>query len=152
MWWVYFIVQAAPLLHAHRERSFFFGYCHLAIFGSIVATGAGLHVAAYYIEHHSKLDSVETVLSTAIPVLIYLLSIFTIYMYLLRTFDAFHILLVTGSAAVLVAAVALAAAGVSMAVCLLVVMFAPIIVVIGYELVGHRHAQDAVARALSHEL
>ncbi len=152
MWWVYFIVQAAPLLHAHRERSFFFGYFHLAIFGSIVATGAGLHVAAYYIEHHSKLNSVETVLSTAIPVLIYLLSVFTIYMYLLRTFDAFHILLVTGSAAVLVAAVALAAAGVSMAVCLLVVMFAPIIVVIGYELVGHRHAQDAVARALSHEL
>ena len=61
MWWVYFMVPAAPLLHAHRERSFTFGYGHIPIFGSIVATGAGLHVAAYYIEHHSKLGSVETV-------------------------------------------------------------------------------------------
>jgi hypothetical protein len=51
-----------------------------------------------------------------------------------------------------VAAVLLASAGVSMAVCLLVVMLAPIIVVIGYELVGHRHAENAIERALSDEL
>ena len=49
----------AELLHAHRERSFRFGYLHLVVFGAIVATGAGLHAAAYYIEHHSKLGSVE---------------------------------------------------------------------------------------------
>ena len=49
----------ADLLHAHRERSFWFGYCHIVLFGAIVATGAGLHAAAYYIEHHSKLGSVE---------------------------------------------------------------------------------------------
>ena len=65
-------------------------------------------------------------------------------MYLVRAFDAFHILLVAGSAVVLVAAVLLAAAGVSMAVCLLVVMLAPIVVVVGYEIVGHRHAEDAI--------
>ena len=148
MWWVYFVVPAAPLLHADRSKSFVFGYGHIVIFGSIVATGAGLHVAAYY----SELNSVDTVLAVAIPVGIYLLSIFALYMYLVATFDAFHILLLAVAAAVLVGAVALAHAGISMAICLLVVMLAPIVVVIGYELVGHRHAGDALDRALSGEL
>jgi hypothetical protein len=35
------IVQTgADLLQAHRERSFGYGYLHIALFGSIVATGA----------------------------------------------------------------------------------------------------------------
>ena len=152
MWWVYFVVPAAPLLHAYRRKSFKFGYGHIPIFGAIVATGAGLHAAAYYIEHHSKLGSVETVLTVAIPVGIYLLGIFALYMYLVQAFDTFHILLVAGSAAFLIAAVLLAAAGVTMAVCLLVVMLAPAVVVVGYEMVGHRHAEDAIGAALSREL
>ena len=55
MWWVYFIVPQSQLLHARRELSFRFGYLHLVVFGAIVGTGAGLHAAAYYVEHHSKL-------------------------------------------------------------------------------------------------
>ena len=55
MWWVYFVVPPADLLHVHRERSFSFGYLHIAMFGAIVATGAGLHAAAYYVEEHSEL-------------------------------------------------------------------------------------------------
>jgi hypothetical protein len=35
-----------------------------------------------------------------------------------------------------------------MANCLLVVTLAPMVTVVGYELVGHRHAADAVARNL----
>ncbi len=148
MWWVYFVVPAAPILHAHRERSFWFGYGHMAIFGAIVATGAGLHVAAYYIEGDSKLDSTQTVLALAVPVALYLALIFALYSYMVRTIDAFHIFLVTLCAVTLVASVLLAAAGVDMAVCLLVVMLAPIVVVIGFELIGHRHAEDAVRRIL----
>ena len=30
--------------------------------------GGGLHVAAYYIEHHSELDAAATILTVAIPV------------------------------------------------------------------------------------
>ena len=149
MWWVYFVVPAAPLLHAHRERAFPFGYGHIVIFGAIVATGAGLHVAAFYIEDKSKLSSVETVLAVAIPVAVYLVSIFALYAYLVRALDALHFLLLAGSVAVLATAVLLADRGVDMAVCLLVVMCAPIVVVVGYELVGHRHADDAISRALS---
>ncbi|MCW2734178.1 MAG: rane protein, partial [Mycobacterium sp.] len=33
MWWIYFAVPAADLLHAHRERSFRFGYLHIAVYG-----------------------------------------------------------------------------------------------------------------------
>ena len=69
MWWVYFIVpQSRPAARPSRAVLLRFGYLHIVVFGAIVATGAGLHAAAYYIEHHSKLGSVETVLSVAIPV------------------------------------------------------------------------------------
>ena len=149
MWWTYFIVPQADLLYARRERSFWFGYLPIVTLGAIVATGAGLHAAAYYIEHHSKLGSVETVLSVAVPVATYIASIYVLYMLLLRTVDAFHLLLLAVTAVVLVAAVWLAAAGISMANCLLVVTLAPMVTVVGYETLGHRHAADAIARSLA---
>jgi low temperature requirement protein LtrA len=148
MWWAYFVLPQAELLRAHPERSWSFGYLPVVMFGAIVATGAGLHAAAYYIEHHSKLGSAETVLTVALPVGLYIASIYLIYAVIVRTIDTFHLLLLALTAAVLVAAVWLAAAGHSMANCLLVVTLAPMVTVIGYELVGHRHAADAVARSL----
>jgi len=45
----------------------------------------------------------------------------------------------------------LAAAGIDMALCLLVVMAAPAVTVIGFESVGHRHAAQAIARSLAAE-
>src|ERR1700737_2550214 len=71
MWWIYFVVPLADLLAAHREQSSSFGYLHIGIFGSIVATGAGLQAAALYIQHRSQLGSVGTVLSVALPVALY---------------------------------------------------------------------------------
>jgi low temperature requirement protein LtrA len=149
MWWTYFLMPNADLLHAHRERSFFFGYFHIVPFGAIVATGAGLHAAAYYIEHHSKLGSVETVLAVALPVAAYTISVYVLYGWLVRVLDTFHLLLLVMTAAVLAVAVWLAAAGISMANCLLVVTLAPMVTVVGYETLGHRHASEAIARSLS---
>ena len=77
--------RRSDLLHAHRERSFLFGYLHIVPFGAIVATGAGLHAAAYYIEHHSKLGSVGTVLAVALPVAAYIVSVYVLYGWLVRT-------------------------------------------------------------------
>jgi low temperature requirement protein LtrA len=149
MWWTYFTVPAAELLHAHRERSIAFGYLHIVVFGSIVATGAGLHTAAYYIEHHTKLGSVFTVLSVAIPVAAYIASVYLIYVLLMHAWDAFHWLLVVITAVVLTGAVLLAAAGVSMAACLLIVMLAPVVTVVGFETLGHEHAREAIAKSLA---
>ena len=148
MWWTYFVVPQAELLHAPRERSFWFGYLPIVTLGAIVATGAGLHAAAYFIEHQSKLSSVLTVLSVAVPVGVYIASIYLLYMVLLRTVDAFSLLLVGLTVAVLAVAVWLADAGVSMANCLLVVTMAPMVTVVGYELVWHRYAAEALARSL----
>ena len=42
--------------------------------------------------------------------------------------------------------VVLAAAGVSVAVCLLVLALAPAVTVVGYETLGHRHMAEALER------
>ena len=148
MWWIYFVVPTATLLHAQREKAIPYGYGHIVVFGSIVATGAGMHAAAYYIEGHSTLGSVGTVLSVAIPVAIYIGSVYLLYVLLVGGRDRFHALLMALTAAVLCGAVALAAAGVSMAVCLLVIMLAPVVTVLGFEMFGHRHAAEALQRKL----
>ena len=149
MWWTYYVIPAAPLLHVHRQRSFTFGYLHFPIIIGIVGTGAGLHAAAYYIEHHSKLGSAATVLTVAVPVAAYLATVYLLYMLLVHTRDAFHVLLVVLTAVVLVAAVGLAAAGLSMPVCLLIVTLAPVVTVVGFELFGYRHATEAANRSLA---
>ena len=147
MWWIYFAVPAADILHAHRERSFLFGYLHMAVFGAIVATGAGLHTAAYYVEGHSELGPVGTVLSVVIPVGVYIGLLFVLYGLMVRAGDRFHVLLVVLTVVVLATAVAAAAAGVPMTACLLIVTLAPVVTVVGFELVGHRHVAEAIARS-----
>ena len=87
-----------------------------------------------------------TVLSTVIPVSIYVLGLYALYVSFTRHLDPFHLSLLAGSAAVLLLAVGLAALGVSVAICLVVVMFTPIVTVLGYETLGHRHVQDALSR------
>lgn len=146
MWWVYFVVPAAQLLHVHRDRSFGYGYLHIAVFGSIVATGAGLHAAADFIQHRSALDSVATVLAVAAPVGVYVGAVYGTYLLLTRTWDGFYTVLVLTTLALLGAAVGLAAHGVSTPVCLLVVAAAPAVVVAGYESRGHRRTAHALAR------
>ena len=149
MWWIYFAVPSADLLHAHRERSFLFGYLHIAVFGAIVATGAGLHTAAYYVEKHSELGSVGTVVSVVIPVAVYVALIYMLYGLMVKTWDAFHILLLVLTGAVLAGAVVAAAAGVPMTACLLIATLAPVVSVVGFEVVGHRHAAAAIAASLA---
>lgn len=148
MWWIYFSVPQSRLLKGRRDLSFRFGYLHLVVFGAIVATGAGLHAAAYYVEHHSKLDAMATVLSVAIPVAIYIAAVYVLYSWLLGTLDVFHLFLIVLTGAVLIAAVVLAGRGMSMANALLIVMLAPAVSVIGYEVLGYRHAEEAIAARL----
>jgi low temperature requirement protein LtrA len=145
-WWTYFLVPWGRILAAHRERSFLWGYGHLVVFASLAAIGGGLHVAAYYLEHQTTLGPVGTVLSTAIPFAIYTAALYALYTAFTRHADPFHLALVAGTSAVLVLSVALAALGFSLATCLLVLMFAPVVTVVGYETVGHRH----IAKALEH--
>jgi low temperature requirement protein LtrA len=145
MWWIYFVLPCGAILERRRERSFGWGYGHIPLFGSVVAAGAGLHVAAFLVEDKTKLDVLDTLLTTAIPVAVYVLGIFVLYTYLSRTVDPFHFLLIGLSGALLGAAVAMAAAGVSIEWCLLVLSLVPWVTVIGYETVGHRHNARVIA-------
>jgi low temperature requirement protein LtrA len=145
MWWIYFVVPCGEILARSRHRSFGWGYGHIPIFGAVVATGAGLHVAAYYVEHHTKLSAFGTLLTTAIPLAIYVLAIFVLYAYLTASIDPFHYTLIALSAVVLAASVAMAGAGVAPEWCLLVLSLVPWITVIGYETIGHRHNEQVLA-------
>jgi low temperature requirement protein LtrA len=139
IWWSYFVVPTGDILHARRERSFSFGYGHMPIFGSIVAIGAGLHVAAYYLDHETHLGLLGTVLTVAVPVVAYTLVFYVGYAVLTRTLDAFHLVLLAVTAAVIAAAVLMAAADVGLVWCLLVLSLTPWVTVAGYEAVGYRH-------------
>ncbi|GAA1507887.1 low temperature requirement protein A [Nocardioides humi] len=136
MWWAYFVVPAADILHARRERSFVFGYGHMAVFGSIVAAGAGLDVVAYHFEHHSDLGLVGSVLALAIPVAAFTLLLYAGYAALTGTLGSFRLALLAGSAVTLVAPVLMAAADVDLTWCLLVLALTPWLTVVGYETVG----------------
>jgi low temperature requirement protein LtrA len=147
MWWIYFIVPSAAVLHVLREkRSFGWGYGHIPLLGAVVGTGAGLHIAAYYLEEESKLGASATVLSVVIPVTVYVLAIFLLYSVLTRSFDGFHVWLIAATAVVLVAPLVLVGAGASMAWCLLVLSLAPWVTVLGYELRGHEHNARVLER------
>jgi low temperature requirement protein LtrA len=147
MWWMYFVLPYGDLLHRFRERSFGWGYGHVPLFASLAATGAGLHVAALSIEHETHISLVAVVASTAVPLAVYVLSLYGLYSLLTREVDPFHFWLVSATAACLAVAMVLAAAAAPLAACLLVLALAPAVTVVGYELVGHRHKDEMLARA-----
>jgi Bacterial low temperature requirement A protein (LtrA) len=133
----------------HRERGFPWGYGHILIFGSIAATGAGLHVAALYIGHEAHIGATATVMTVSVPVAVFVVALGGLYTYLVNAGDPFHVALLAATTAILALAVLLASAGLPMAVCLVVLMLAPLVTVLGYETVGHRHLDAALTRALA---
>jgi low temperature requirement protein LtrA len=145
-WWTYFAIPWADVLAVHRERSFVWGYGHIVVFASLAAIGGGLHVAASYLDHETTIGLTGTVLATAIPVAIYIFTLYGLYSVFMREADPFHLSLVAGTAVVLVLSVALAILGVNISVCLAVLMFAPVVTVLGYETLGYRHVEEALAR------
>ena len=142
-WWMYFSVPWAEPLVRHRKRGFIFGYGHALIFGPLAAMGAGLHVGAYRLEGEAKIgddrdraerrapgravrpDRVRAVLAAVRRV---------------RRGSASGLL--AGTVAVLAASVLLATAGVDMGVCLLVLVLAPAVTVVGYAMHGQRQTAD----------
>jgi low temperature requirement protein LtrA len=145
LWWTYFVIPNGDLLHAYRSRSFGWSYGHMPLFGALVGVGAGLHVAAYYLGEEYDVSRVTTVWSIAIPLGAYVVMMYALYAQITRTHDPFHALLIVGSFVVLGAGVAMAAAGVPMVWCVLVLALTPWVTVLGYETVGHRHNERVLA-------
>jgi low temperature requirement protein LtrA len=146
IWWMYFAMPFGEILHARRSRAFRFGYGHLPIFAGLAAYGGGLRVAADYLQHHTRIGAVATVLSVAVPVAVVILALFAIWTAMVGDRDPFHLCLLVATGAVLLLSILLAATGASIAICLVILAGAPLVTVIGYETVGYRHLTDALAR------
>ncbi|WP_461164271.1 low temperature requirement protein A [Arthrobacter sp. R4-81] len=147
MWWIYFILPAGQSLHLQRHRSFLFGYAHMPIFAAIAATGAGLHVAAYFIDHEAHVSAAVAVATMAVPVALFKLSLTWLYSAMLG-FDR----TIVGVAAVVVLllglSVGLAAVGVAVPVCMLVICAALAVSVVVEE---HPRAKAAHCRKVALE-
>lgn len=124
-----------------------YSYGHLPIYMSIAAVGAGLHVAALYVEGHSSLGLVGTVLSIVIPTAIFIGIVYAAWplMMDMPATDPLHIWILVFTAAILLGSVGLAVAGVGLAWCLGLAMLAPWVSVLGFETIGHRHVSDQIA-------
>lgn len=146
MWWTYFIFPSAVVLARHRKRKWAWSYGHILLFGSIAAVGSGLHVAACAAEGVATIGTVGVVLSVAVPVAIFCLTYFALWSILFRAVDPFHVGLAAAMLGVLAVAVLLAASGVALGWCLIVVMLSPAVVAIGYETGGYRHVEADIAR------
>jgi low temperature requirement protein LtrA len=144
MWWIYYMVPSAEILERHRDRAFVWGYGQMLIVTAIVAIGAGLHAAAYFIEHRTVIGPLATVLSVAAPVAVYIGLVYATYYYLVRRFYRLDVWLLAGIAAVLAASVVAAQSGIDVAKCLVILILAPAIIVVGYEGRGYRYEAAAV--------
>ena len=123
MWWIYFFLPPARALHLQRHRSYFFGYGHIPLFAAIAATGAGLHVAAYYIDHAAHISAAVAVASIAVPVALFKVSLTALFS-VMTCVDRTLVAVTAGVVVVLAGSVALAAAGITVPVCLLVIVAA----------------------------
>ncbi|MFF1634248.1 low temperature requirement protein A [Leifsonia sp. NPDC058248] len=148
LWWSYFIMPSAQLLGRYRRRSVIWSYSHILLYASIAATGAGLTVAAFVVEGEAEIGTTGAVLTIAVPVLVFSVVLFLLYTYLMHEGDPFHIGLFLGTVGMLAAAVWAAAAGAPLGVSLVLITLSPAVVVVGYEIVGHRHQAAALERAL----
>ncbi|OFI38869.1 hypothetical protein BIU82_16940 [Arthrobacter sp. SW1] len=145
LWWVYFILPAGHALHVRRHRAFTFGYGHMIIFAAIAATGAGLHVLAYYIDHESHISAAAAVASVAIPVAIFKVALAWVYGSLLGI-NRINVGLTSLVVVVSAASIGLAAAGVPVTACLLVIVVAPAVAIVVDELAGHRRRAAALEK------
>ena len=145
MWWIYFMLPAGRALHLRRNRSYLFGYGHIPIFAAIAATGAGLHVAAYFIDHEAHVSAAIAVASIAVPVALFKLSLTWLYSVMVGADRT----IITVAVCVLVAlagAVGLAAAGASVPMCLLMIVLALGVSIVIDERGGSERLQRALEK------
>jgi low temperature requirement protein LtrA len=147
MWWIYFLLPAGEVLHHRRDRSFFWGYGHVFVYASIAAVGAGLHVAALYLEHEAHIGATAVMLSIAIPVAIYFVALMILFGGLVGP-HAHATLLTVLKLGIAMLSVVLANAGVSLAVCIVVIALAPAVSIVAEEIGGRELREERISEAI----
>jgi len=133
MWWVYYLVPSGEILQRHRDRAPVWGYVQMLIVTSIVATGAGLRVAADFIEGRATITAVAAVLAVAVPVGVFLGLMYALSYYLVRRSYVFQTWSLIATAGVVAVTLVAALSGVDVAKCLVILMLAPTVTVVGSE-------------------
>lgn len=146
MWWVYFLLPAGEVLEHRRDRSFIWGYGHVFVFAAIAAVGAGLHVVALYLEEVATIGETAVMLSVAVPVAVYFVSLGVLYGNLVGLHP--HMVAVTlAKLGIVVLSVVLAAAGVDLSICVVVIALSPAVSVVAQEIGSGdalaQHVQEA---------
>lgn len=153
LWWTYFLMAMGDVLHARREKSVAFSFLHIPIYMAIAAVGAGLHVVAYLLDRDEAgfpvlVTPLGTVLSVAVPIAVFVVLLFGLYSYLIRTssqHDVFHAGLLVVVLAVAAAGVAVVALGGPVMLGILVTCLAPAVMCVAFELWGHGHLEEEYA-------
>jgi low temperature requirement protein LtrA len=78
MWWIYFDRPVHDLLTG-LGRAFVWGYGHYFVFGAAAGVGAGLAVNIDFVTGRAKIGALGAGLAVAIPVAIYLLSLWVLH-------------------------------------------------------------------------
>jgi low temperature requirement protein LtrA len=140
MWWVYYLVPSGEILQRHRNRASVWGYAQILIVTSIVATGAGLHVAASFIEQKADITPMAAVLAVTVPTVLFLALLHLLHYFLVRRFRSTDAWLLISSIGVGIISVIAAFSGISTAACLVLLAFAPAVTILAYELRGYQAA------------
>jgi low temperature requirement protein LtrA len=136
MWWVYYLVPSGEMLQRHRDRASVWGHIQMLIVTSIVATGAGLRLAAYFIEGRARITALDAVLAVGIPVSVFLGLMYALSYYLIRRFSLFQAWLLIATGGVVAATLVAALSGVNVARCLVILTLAPTVTVVASEVRG----------------
>ncbi|MGH2380677.1 MAG: low temperature requirement protein A [Candidatus Limnocylindria bacterium] len=102
MWWIYFDRPEEHMLDS-LPTAIAWSYVHLPVFAAVAAVGAGLVVAIDEESGHAHLGWVGAGATVAIPLVVYLLSLWALYAGLLR--DRFHLVLIPATVGGSIAAV-----------------------------------------------
>jgi low temperature requirement protein LtrA len=159
VWWTYFLVPSRLVLEKRPERTFAWRYAHLALFGSIAAIGAGLHLTTIAVEH-GGVSLLGIALALAVPLAVTIALIFLIWSVLMRSFDLTHLPLLLFTLTPLAAAIVVGAvthphealdldapgAVTALSVVIGLVAVGAVVEVVGHEIVGYRHTLRAWQR------
>ena len=102
MWWIYFDRPEEHLLDS-VPTSIAWSYLHLPIFAAVAAVGAGLVVAIEETSGHAHLGWVAIGTAVGAPLVVYLLSLWALYLRTLR--DPFHRLVIPVAVALIIGAI-----------------------------------------------
>jgi low temperature requirement protein LtrA len=129
MWWVYYLLPSGEILQRHRGRAPVWGYVQILIVTCIVATGAGLRLAAYFIAGRATITAVAAVLAVAVPVGAFLGLMYALSYYLVRRLYVFRTWSLIATAGVVAVTLVAALSGVDVARCLVILVLAPTVTV-----------------------